>query len=203
MRLHQSIHAPNARRVRIFLAEKVIEIALVNHDLAKLDHRDPAFAALNPFETVPVLEFDDGGTLSESIAICRYLEALSPEPALFGRGARDIAEIEMWQRRAELHLFYPIAQAFRHSHPAMKTLESPQVPDWAAACKGKAHWAFERFDRSLEGRPYLAGDAFTVADITGLVAMDMTRLARIEVPAEFHHLARWRASISARPSAKA
>jgi len=203
VKLYHSRHAPNARRVRIFLAEKGVSIAMVDVDLAKLEHREDGFHAVNPFETVPVLELEDGAEISESIAICRYFEELQPSPALFGADARQRVEIEMWQRRVEFLLFLPIAQAFRHSHPAMAKMESPQVPDWAASNKAKALLAMERFDAALEGRPFIAGEAYSVADVTGLVALDFTRQARIAIPEAFKNLNRWRADLSARPSASA
>ena len=203
MKLHQSTHAPNARRVRVFLAEKGLAVTLVEHDLGKFDHRREAFQSLNVFETVPVLELDDGRVISESIAICRHFEELQPAPTLFGADARARVEIEMGQRRAEFHLLMPIAQAFRHSHPGMAKLESPQIPEWAAVNKARAIVAMERFDGLLAERPFIAGEAYSVADITGMVAMDMTRLARIAVPEGLGNLLRWREAVSARPSAKA
>jgi len=199
MRLYHSIHAPNARRVRIFLAEKGIEVPFIDVDLGKLDHRQAAFLAVNPFETVPVLELDDGTRIAESIAICRYFEELRPAPNLFGATPLERAEVEMWQRRAEFFMLLPIAQVFRHSHPAMMKLESPQVPDWAASNREKAKANFARFDATLEGRPFLAGERFTVADITGLVALDFSKPARLAIPEEFKNLRRWWADLAARP----
>ena len=199
MKLHHSIHAPNARRVRIFLAEKGIEVPFVNVDLSKLDHRRAAFRAVNLFETVPALELDDGTKISESIAICRYFEELRPSPNLFGATPLERAEVEMWQRRAEFFLLLPIAQVFRHTHPAMVQLESPQVPDWAASNRVKAQAHFARFNSALEGRPFLAGERFSVADITGLVALDFSKPARLAIPEEFRNLHRWWSDLAARP----
>jgi len=199
MRLYHSIHAPNARRVRIFLAEKGIEIPLVDVDLGELDHRQAAFRAVNPFETVPVLELDDGTIIAESVAICRYFEELTPTPNLFGSTPLERAEVEMWQRRAEFFLLLPIAQVLRHSHPAMAKLESPQVPDWAASNRVKAQAHFARFDATLEGRPFLAGERFSIADITGLVALDFSKPARLAIPEEFKNLRRWWVDLAARP----
>ena len=182
VKLYNSKYAPNARRVRIFLAEKGLEIPMVELDLAKLDHKTPLYTAVNAFQGVPALELDDGDVIAESIAICRYLEELHPEPALFGTGARGRAEVEMWQRRAELYLLFPIAQAYRHSHPSAKVLESPQIPEWAEVNRAKALDYMARFDAALAGRPFLVGDRFSVADITGLVALDFTRPARVAIP---------------------
>ncbi len=203
MRLYQSAPAPNARRVRMFLAEKGLEIPFVPVDLAKLEQRADDYNAVNPFQLVPALELDDGSVICESIAICRYLEELHPEPALFGSSARERAEVEMWQRLAEFQLLFTIAQTFRHTHPAMREMESPQVPDWAESSRAKALTAMRRFDRALESRRYLAGENFSVADITGLIALDFTKPARIAIPEELTNLRRWREEVAARPSAKA
>ncbi len=203
MKIYNSKPAPNARRVRIFLAEKGISVPMVDIDLAKLDHKTPLYTAVNSFQGVPALELDDGGVIAKSIAICRYFEELNPEPALFGTGARERAEVEMWQRRAELYLLFPIAQTYRHSHPAAKVLESPQVPEWAESNRAKALDYMGRFDVALADRPFLCGDRFTVADITGLVALDFTRPARIAIPEGLANLRRWRETLAARPSAAA
>ena len=203
MRLHQSPFAPNARRVRMFLAEKGIEIPHVFVDLAKLDQKTEAYTAVNPFQLIPALELDDGSVIVESIAICRYLEELNPEPSLFGTSARERAEIEMWQRLAELQLMLSIAQVFRHTHPAMKEMENPQVPQWAEVNRGRALTAMRRFNASLASRRFLAGERFSVADITGIVALDFTKPARLAIPEELTHLRRWREEVSSRPSAKA
>jgi glutathione S-transferase len=200
MKLYHSMHAPNARRVRIFLAEKGIEVALVDIDLAKFDHREERFRAINSFETVPVLELDDGTIIAESIAICRFFEELSPSPSLFGTTMLERAEIEMWQRRAEFFLLLPISQIFRHSHPAMAKLESPQVPDWAASNRVKAIANFARFDAALDGKPFVASGRFSIADVTALVALDFAQRARLAIPHEYKNLHRWRAELAARPS---
>ena len=123
MKLYNSNLAPSPRRVRIFLAEKGVSIPRVEVDLAKLEHKRPEFSALNPFQTIPILELDDGTRIAESIAICRYIEAIWPEPNLFGLTPVEQAMIEMWQRQLELRLFLPIAQVLRHSHPQMAEME--------------------------------------------------------------------------------
>ena len=189
MKLFNSRFAPNARRVRIFLAEKGLSLPMVEVDLAKMEQRSAAFTALNPFQRVPALELDDGTVIAELIAICRYLEELHPEPPLFGSNALERAMVEMWQRRLELSLLYSVAQAFRHSHPAMKEMETPQVADWAEASKAHAAAAMAVIDEALRDREFIAGDRFTVADITGLVALDFTKPARIAIPEEFQNLA--------------
>lgn len=203
MKLYNSNVAPNPRRVRIFLAEKGVSIPRVEVDLAKLDHRTDAFSSLNPFQTIPLLELDDGTVLSESIAICRYIEELHPEPNLFGGTPLERATVEMWQRRAEWHMLLPIAQVFRHSHPHMAAMEQPQVADWAEANRPRVLRNLRTFDAALADRDYLAGDRFTVADITGLVALDFMRPARLTIPPDLTNLARWRERLAARPSASA
>jgi glutathione S-transferase len=203
MKLYNGRFAPNARRVRIFLAEKGVAAPMVEVDLGQMEQRSAAFAAVNPFQQVPALELDDGNVICESIAICRYFEELHPEPPLFGVDAMERAMVEMWQRRLELGLLYPVAHAFRHSHPAMKAMETPQVAPWAEACKQHATEAMALIDEALRDRPFIAGDRFTVADITGLVALDFTKPARIAIPEPLTHLRRWRDALAARPSAQA
>ena len=201
MKLYNSDLAPSPRRVRIFMAEKGVSIPRVEVDLAKLEHKTPKFSALNPFETIPILELDDGTRIAETIAICRYIEALWPEPNLFGLTPVEQAMIEMWQRQLELRLLFPIAQVVRHSHPKMAEMENPQVPDWAAVNRPKALHAMEIVDEALRDRQFIAGDRFTVADITGLVALDFAKSARIAIPPELVDLNRWHEGLKARPSA--
>jgi glutathione S-transferase len=203
MKLYDSNRAPSPRRVRIFLAEKGVSIRRVEVDLGKLEHKTPEFSALNPFEAVPILELDDGTKIAETIAICRYIEALWPEPNLFGSTPVEQAMIEMWQRQLELRLLLAIAQVVRHSHPKMAEMENPQVPDWAAVNRPKALHAMEIVDEALRDRPFIAGDRFTVADITGLVALDFAKSARISIPPALVHLNRWHETLKARPSAAA
>ena len=133
MKLYDGGRAPNPRRVRIFFAEKGLALPeLVPVDMARKEHKTEAFTRINPAQRLPVLELDDGTALAETIAICRYIEALHPEPPLFGRDAKEQATIEMWNRRVELGLFASVAAVFRHSHPSMAELEE-QVPEWAEA----------------------------------------------------------------------
>src|SRR5262245_64396467 len=138
MKLYQSGRAPNPRRVRMFLAEKAVSIPIEEIDLAAEEHKSAEFTALNPLQRVPVLVLDDGTSIAESMAICRYFERLRPEPPLFGRGAKEEALVEMWNRRMELHLLSAVSNVFRHTHPAMKHLEDPKVPEWAEAHKPRA-----------------------------------------------------------------
>jgi glutathione S-transferase len=203
MKLYDGGRAPNPRRVRIYLAEKGISVPTEQVDLGSLAHRSAAYTAINPLQRVPALVFDDGTVLTETIAICRYFEMLHPEPPLFGVGAKEAAIVEMWQRRIELHLFFPVAHVFRNSHPAMKEMEVPQVPAWAEANKPRVMEFLQLLDGELQGRPFVAGDRYTVADITGLTAIDFMKPAKLAVPDELGNVRRWHADISARPSAKA
>ena len=201
MKLYDGGRAPNPRRVRIFLAEKGIKVPVEQVDFGAMAQKSSAFTAINPIQRVPVLVLDDGTVIAESIAICRYFEELNPEPPLFGRGALEVAQIEMWNRRLELHLLFPVAHVFRNSHPAMKDLEVPQVPAWAEANKPRVAEFLAILDRDLANRPFVAGDKYSVADITGLVAVDFMRLARLAVPEDCANVRRWHAKVAARPSA--
>lgn len=203
MRLYDGGRAPNPRRVRIFLAEKGIEIEKQQVDLGALEHKGPAYTALNPLQQVPTLVLDDGTVITESIAICRYFEALQPEPALFGSSGRDAAIVEMWNRRLEQRLLLGVAQVLRHLHPSMKALENPQIAAWGEANKPRVEDFLRLLDRELASRPYAAGDRFSVADITGLVAIDLMKPAKLAVTDEMTNVRRWHADVSARPSATA
>jgi glutathione S-transferase len=203
MKLYDGPRAPNPRRVRIFLTEKGISLPTEPVDLGALEHKSAGFTAINPLQRVPALVLDDGTVITESIAICRYFEALQPDPPLFGRKPAEIAHIEMWNRRLELNLFSAVAHVFRHSHPAMEKLEVPQVSAWAEANKPRVADFITFLDSELKSRPFVAGDRFSVADITGLVAVDFMKPARLAVPDELTHLRRWHAEVSARPSATA
>ncbi|HEX4041500.1 MAG TPA: glutathione S-transferase [Xanthobacteraceae bacterium] len=203
MKLYDGGRAPNPRRLRIFLAEKGITVPTEQVDLGSLQQRSEAFTAINPMQRVPALVLDDGTVIAESIAICRYFEALQPEPALFGRGALEVALVEMWNRRAELHLLFPVAAVFQHLHPAMKQMVQPQVPDWGEANKPRVAAFLQFLDRELKNRPYLAGAAFTVADITASVAVDFMRVSKLAVPDDLVHVRRWHQSVAARPSVAA
>jgi glutathione S-transferase len=203
MKIIQTRQAPNPRRVRLFLAEKGIEVAYEEVDLMKGDLKTADFTKLNAFQRVPVLVLDDGTAIAETIAICRYFEATKPSPALFGTGPLQSATIEMWNRRMELNLLFPVSQAFRHLHPAMAHLEVPQVSAWGEVNKPRALDVLSILDRELGGRRFIAGDDYSVADITALVAVDFMKPARIPRPEGLPNLDRWYAEVSGRPSAKA
>ncbi len=203
MKLFDGGRAPNPRRVRVFLAEKGIAVPLVPVDMGAMGHKGEEMTARNPLQRLPVLELDDGTILTESIAICRYFEALHPEPPLFGKGALEIAMIEMWQRRMELNLLASVAAVFRHTHPAMLEWEVPQVKEWGEANRTKTLEFLAILDKDLAGREFAAGDAYSVADITGLVAIDFMKPAKLQVPEEMTNVRRWHAALAARPSAQA
>ena len=203
MKLFDGGRAPNPRRVRVFLAEKGIEVPLVPVDMGAMGHRADEIAGRNPLRRLPVLELDDGTVITESVAICRYFEELHPEPALFGTGALGRARVEEWQRRMELNFLATVAQAFRHTHPAMKEWEVPQVAEWGEANRPKALDFLALLDRELAGRAFAAGDDYSIADITGMIAVDFMKPAKIEMPEEFANVRRWYADVAGRPSAKA
>jgi glutathione S-transferase len=203
MKLYDGGRAPNPRRVRIFLFEKAVQIPLVPIDLGKLEHKSAQFAAVNPRQRVPALQLDDGTVIAESIAICRYIEALHPEPPLFGTGAKEQALVEMWNRRVELELLFGVAQILRHTHPAMAMLEVPQVAEWGEVNRARVADFLVFLDEAIAGRRFIAGDTFSVADITALVAVDLMKPVKMAVPETLAHVRRWHADIAARPSAGA
>ncbi|HEY6380405.1 MAG TPA: glutathione S-transferase [Pseudolabrys sp.] len=203
MKLYDSKFAPNPRRARIFLAEKGISLPTEQIDIAARQHKTPEYAAINPLQRMPALVLDDGTIITESIAICRYFEMLHPEPPMFGVGPKDSALVEMWNRRAEINFFANVAAVFRHTHPAMKELEVPQVPAWADANRPRVAWFLEMLDGELANREFIAGDRYTVADITVQVAADFMKPARLVMPEGVANVKRWHTAVSARPSAGA
>ena len=203
MKLYDSKLAPNPRRTRIFLAEKGISLPTEQIDIAAQQHKTPEYAAINPLQRMPALMLDDGTIITESIAICRYFEMLHPEPPMFGVGPKDSALVEMWNRRAEINFFANVAAVFRHTHPAMKELEVPQVPAWADANRPRVAWFLEMLNGELANREFIASDRYTVADITMQVAVDFMKPARLVMPEGVANVKRWHAAVSARPSAGA
>lgn len=202
-RLFETRRAPNPRRVGIFLAEKGVEIERVEIDIMGGEHYEAAHQARAGNHHVPVLELEDGTCLSETVAICRYLEALYPDPNLMGETALEAAQVEMWHRRVEFSLLFHIAQVARHSIPAMQALERVQVPEWGEACKPRAAKALAELNARLGEAPYVAGQRFTIADIAALVAIDFMRVLRQTPPEEMTALHDWLARVRERPSAKA
>ena len=203
MKLYVSSYAPNPRRVTMFIAEKGIEgIENVSIDLMKGEHRSEEYLAKNPLGRVPALELDDGRVLCETRAICSYLEGLYPEPNLMGEGFEERAFIEMADRRVELHLFLPIANAVRHTHPALAVLEQPQFKDFGASQADKFREPARWLDGVLARQPYVAGERFTIADITAFCGLEFARGMIKFKPGDegLAHLQAWRHRIAARPS---
>ena len=202
MKLYDYKMAPNPRRVRIFLAEKGVQLPDEQIDLAKAQNRSPEFLKINPFGGVPVLQLDDGTILAETVAICRYFEETHPETRLMGTDARDKALVEMWQRRMELYLFASVTGAFRNTSDFFKG-RIPQVPEYGEVCRQAAEKMFGMIDGFLADSKFIAGERYTIADITALVAIDFARLVKLRIVPEQKNLARWYEAVSSRPSAKA
>jgi glutathione S-transferase len=205
MKLHTAERAPNPRRVDMFVAEKGIEgIARSLVDLNAGEHLSGDFRARNPMARVPVLELDDGRFLSESRAICTYLEGLYPEPNLMGRTVEERAFIEMADRQVELYLLATIANCVRHTHPGLASLEQPQFREFGLS-QGEKLLAIARvFDARLATQPWMAGDRFTIADITAFCGIEFARLMKFRPgDAGLPHLQAWRDRVAERPSARA
>jgi glutathione S-transferase len=204
MKFYTSLRAPNPRRVAMFMAEKSLNgIGQVTIDLGAGEHRSAEYLARNPFGRVPALELDDGRILCETRAICTWLEGYAPEPNLMGEGYDERAFIEMADRRVELHLFYGIANCIRHTHPGLAALEQPQFPEYGAAQGEKMHETARWLDGVLAAQPYVAGQRFTIADITAFCALEFARgLMKFRPGQEgMAHLQAWRDRIAERPSA--
>ncbi len=202
MKLYTAKGTPNGRRVEIFLAEKHVEIPSVQVDLRGGENITPEFRDMNPMGRIPVLEMEDGTFISESVAICRYFEETQPEPPLLGVDAVDRALVEMWQRRMELEVFFNTAGSFRHTHEFFKG-RIPQVPEYGEVCKKGALKRLAWLDEELADREFIAGDRFSIADITALCGIDFGRVTGIAIAPEQGNLARWHQAVSNRPSAKA
>jgi glutathione S-transferase len=202
MKIYESHNAPNPRRVRMFLAEKGIQVPYEEVDIGKAVNRGEEFRKKNPLSTVPVLELDDGTFISESVAICRYFEELQPQPPLFGAGAKQRALVEMWNRRMEFNILQPIADAFRQRHDFFKG-RIRQLAEYAEVQRLNAQDGLDWLDRELAARRFIVGDQFSIADITAVVAIDFGRVSKIAIKPDQLNLARWHAEVSARPSAKA
>ena len=203
MKLYDAPLAPNPRRVRWLMAEKGIEdIEIVTLNLIEGAHKQPEYLTKAGLPNVPALEMNDGTTITESIAICRYLEALYPEPNLFGRGPEETAVIEMWMRRAEMMVATPFMMGVRHSHPALAALET-QNPEIAEYNKAQGLRALKVLDRRLAEAEWLAANRLTIADIVGFIGIDFTRMIKLVIPEELQNVHRWAEVMRARPAAKA
>ena len=194
--------APNPRRVRIFAAEKGIDLSSKEVSIPKREQKAPDYVAKNPRGQTPILELDDGTVIAESVAIMRYLEAEHPDPPLFGTTAREIAEIEMWNRRVEMILMPAIAAVWVHTHPFTAALPGRNA-EWGESNRPRVVEGMRFFDGSLEGREYLAGSAFSAADILLLTTVDFAKFIGLDMPSECANLLRWHERVSARPSASA
>ena len=194
--------APNARRVRIYLSEKGLDIPMKTIDIMKGEHKTDEYKKISPLSQVPALELDDGTFITESIAICRYFEALNPDPNLMGADPNEIAIIEMWQRRLELLLMMPIASVFRHGHPAMAHLEN-QVIEWSEANKPRILSFYNWLDQQLKGKDFICLDRYTLADVTALTCFEFAKWPKINIPEDCLNLKKYYQMLSDRPSAKA
>ena len=194
--------APNPRRVRIFLAEKGVDLPETFIDMRKREHKSPEYREKNSLGQIPTLELDDGQTISETVAICRYFEELHPEPAMFGRTALEKAQVDMWTRRVELQIMVPVGMFWRHAHPYTAALLT-QFKDFGESNREHVKNALRWLDRELDGRDFIAGEAFTMADICALATIDFATWIGLETPADFTHLQAWHKRVSARPSASA
>lgn len=203
MKLYDVTQAPNPRRVRIFLAEKGLQVPLVQVDMMKGEHKSPEFLRRNPSGKVPVLELDDGTCIAETISICRYFEAEHPEPSLFGRTPVEIGRIDMINRQLEFELFAPVGQAWVNGPVVGRMMpDREQIPAAKAQGERGARAFYRRLDRALADQPWMAGEAFSVADITALCIIDFaSALVDLEPDEALENLWRWHAAASARPSA--
>lgn len=205
MKLYDVAQAPNPRRVRMFLAEKGIEVPMVQVDLRAGEHKAPAFLEKNPSGKVPVLELDDGSCIAESMAICRYFEALQPEPSLLGRTPEDVGRIDMINRQLEFELLSAVGQAWVNG-PIVAKLRPERAPIEQAKREGEeaARRFYRRLDGTLARQPYMAGDEFSVADITALCVIDFAAsLVELQPDDDLENLWRWHRRVSERPSASA
>ncbi|MBL8782705.1 MAG: glutathione S-transferase family protein [Alphaproteobacteria bacterium] len=197
--------APNPRRVRIFMKEKGIDISLVHTPITKRAHKSPEHLARNPLGQLPVLELDDGTCISESVTICRFLEDLHPEPNLFGRDAKERANVDMWIRRIEFRLMTPVGQIWVHTHPFTAAVATAtmgkQFTDYGEANRKIVDSACHLFDKELGNRQFFAADRYTVADIVAQSTFDFARFIGVDIPENATHLRAWYDRVSARPSA--
>jgi glutathione S-transferase len=203
MLLYHDPRAPNPRRVRIFLAEKSVAYDTIEVLIAQGAHQTDEFRRKSPLSLLPVLELGDGRVLRESMAICRYMEEMHPEPNLFGTDAWERAQVEMWNRHVELELLLPIAQVFRNTHKFWSG-RIDQAPDFGEIMRKQVTARLDWLEHELAKRPYMACDRFTVADITALCALDFGKVSEIRLNAETKpNLAAWYRRVNERPSTKA
>tara|TARA_B100000959_G_scaffold191035_1_gene199709 strand:- start:14228 stop:14839 length:612 start_codon:yes stop_codon:yes gene_type:complete len=203
MKLYDLPPSPNARRVRIFIAEKGLDIPVVPVDMMTGENQSEEYLAKNPLGKMPLLELDDGTCIAESAAICRYLEEMNPEPPLFGRDAVDKALVDMWHRRMEFELLIPMITIFVHTGEMWKDRVT-QIPELAEVTTKNVQGHMEWLNQELEGKQFIAGADYTVADITAQCAFVMGKAALgIRIPEGLNNLNDWWARVSARPTARA
>ena len=195
--------APNPRRVRIYLAEKGLSVPSESLSIPKGEHKGEAFLEVNPLGQVPALRLDDGSVLTESVAICRFFEAMHPEPPLFGTGPRGIAEVEMWLRRAELRMMVPLSMVWAHTHPFTARVVKPQYTEYGESQRPRVIAAMREFDAALDAREFLDGKGYSMADIVLLTIVDFARFVGIAIPEDAAGLIAWHERVSTRPSARA
>ncbi|MFS8180931.1 Glutathione S-transferase [Pseudovibrio denitrificans] len=203
MKLYSHRQAPNPFRVTLFLAEKGVKVNTAYVDFMHGELKAEEFKAINPCQRLPVLVLDDGTAISESCAICRYIEEMNPLKPLLGQTAKERALIEMWNRRADLGLLNQVSQVFRHTNPAMAPLEQPQVKEWGEANRPKILETLAIFDAQLANNRYVAGDRYSIADITLFAAINFARVIKLQVPEELGNLRRWYAKMIERPGVQA
>lgn len=195
--------APNPRRVRIFLAEKGVEVPLVDVAIMKREHKSPEHMARNSLGQVPTLELDDGTMISETVAICRYFEGLYPDPPLFGRDALQEALVDMWVRRIEFTVMTPVGMYWRHAHPFTAAVVVPQFKEFGESNSDHYGRALGWLDKELSGRDFIAGKEFTIADICLLSTVDFADWIGLPISDSAPNVKAWHARVSERPSAKA
>ena len=201
---NENYPAPNPRKVRMYLAEKGLDVELVHVPMKDRAHKAPDFLKLNSLGQLPVLETDDGHFISESLAICRYLEELNPAKPLFGTTALDKAMVEMWIKRSEFRLWAPMSQAWRNDDARTEHVVKVRFKDHGQHSRTLVADAMIWIDRELgDGREFLTGPAFSMADIVLLCGIDFAKFVNMPMPEAAGNLRRWHAAVSARPSARA
>ena len=194
--------APNPRRVRIFLAEKGIDLPETRIDMMKREHKSEEHKARNSLGQIPTLVLDDGTAISETVAICRYFEETQPDPPLFGTTPVEKALVDMWVRRIEFQVMNPVGNFWRHAHPRTAALLT-QYKDFGESNKATYAGGLKWLNRELEGNPFIAGEAYSMADICALSTVDFADWIGLPIPDELENVKAWHARVTARPSAAA
>jgi glutathione S-transferase len=202
MKIFETRTAPSPRRVRVFLSEKNIPMDYVQLDIEKGENLSPQFKAKNPVGKVPILQLDDGICISEAASICRYFEEIQPEPSLMGTNALEKAQIDMWQRQVEMYLFMQVGMCFQHTTGYFKDRMTP-IKEYGVVAGKNALDFLKILDHRLSESEFIAGETFSIADITALCAIDFARVVKLKIAEEQQNLQRWYQSVSSRPSAKA